>query len=144
MRNSVIVATLVVCAACTSDSTPTPPLAPRASATVVRAPLGEDQRVTAATDLARLYAKSKLAAWDVTAVAIGSDCGILFVATPVVMEETMVAAMHYGAGSYRVIEGGIDRYSRQSRFRGVVYRDGSGMVWPYGDASKTEPLTPCR
>jgi hypothetical protein len=143
MRNHVIVATLIVCLACSSDSTPTPPIARGASA-VVRAPLSDDQRVVAAGDLARLYAKSKLARWDVTAAAAGADCGILLVATPVVMEETMVAAMHYGAGSYKVMEGGIDRYSRQSRFRGVVYRDGSGMVWPYGDASKTEPLTPCR
>lgn len=144
MRNLVIVATLVVCVACSSDSTPPPPLARGASAAVVRGPAGEDQRVTAAGDLARLYAKSKLAAWDVSAVAIGSDCGILFVATPVVMEETMVAAMHYGAGSYEVYQGGIARFSQQANFRGVVYRDGSGMVWPYGEASKTEPLTPCR
>ncbi|HYR29742.1 MAG TPA: hypothetical protein VEU30_14835 [Thermoanaerobaculia bacterium] len=99
-------------------------------------------RIATARDLTSLYAASALGEWNVNATAAGPDCTILFVQTPVTMERTMVDAMHYGLGSYRVSETSIDQLYRARSFRGVLYKDGSRRLWAYGDVAEGVPQ-PC-
>ena len=74
------------------------------------------------------------------------DLGIgllkVFVQTPVVMERTMVDAMHYGLGSYRISDTSIDELYRARGFRGVLYKDGSKRLWVYGEVTEGAPA-PC-
>jgi hypothetical protein len=99
---------------------------------------------------ARLFtsrcATSRLASWNVHAAAAGNDCGVLLIETPMILEDTIVEAMHYGTGSYDLYRGGINQFSRGRAFRGVAYKDGSGQLWLYGNLSRTEAesLRPCR
>ena len=101
-------------------------------------------QVAAADAFTSRYARSRLAPWDVEAHAAGADCRVLFVQTKIVMEDSMVEALHYGGGAYDVYQGGVQQYSHDRAFRGVAYRDGSGRVWTYGDVRTPEALAACR
>jgi hypothetical protein len=102
--------------------------------------------VTAADRFTRNYAQSKLARWHVEASAAGDDCGVLLVQTAIVMDDSMVEALHYGAGAYRVDDRGVYQFYREHSFRGVAYKDPSRKVWTYGDVTpqELEALTPCQ
>jgi hypothetical protein len=91
-------------------------------------------------------ARSRLAKWDIRADATGADCGVLLVETPIVLEDSMVEAMHFGTGAYDVFEGGVQHFSRDRAFRGVAYKDGSGRIWTYGSVAPaaSRELRPCR
>jgi len=104
-----------------------------------------DNRVKAAAILTERYARSRLSAWNILAQAAGDDCSVLIVETPIVLEDSMVEALHYGAGAYDVYHGGVQRFSRDRTFRGVTYKDGSGRLWTYGAVtqSEAEALAPC-
>lgn len=104
------------------------------------------EHMTAARVFTSRCAASRLASWKVRADAAGGDCGILLVETPMILEDTIVEAMHYGTGSYELYRGGVNQFSRARSFRGVAYKDGSGEVWFYGNLSRTEAesLRPCR
>lgn len=104
-----------------------------------------DARIAAASVFTQNYAHSRFAKWNVHAVAAGRDCGVLLVETSIIMEDSMVEALHYGGGSYGVIEGGVQRFSRERGFRGVAYKDSSARVWTYGKVSpeESETLRPC-
>lgn len=97
-----------------------------------------DARVTAASFFTQRYSHSRLAKWNVRASAAGRDCGVLLVETSIVMEDSMVEAMHYGGGAYGVIEGGVQRFYRERSFRGVAYKDSSSRIWTYGDVTREE------
>jgi hypothetical protein len=97
-----------------------------------------DARVVAANLFTQRYAHSRFAGWKVHASARGSDCGVLLVETGVIMEDSMVEAMHYGAGAYGVVDGGVQRFYRDRSFHAVAYKDSSGHVWAYGDISASE------
>jgi len=101
----------------------------------------DNSQVAAATDFTSRYANSRLARWDVRAHAAGADCRVLFVETAIVMEDSMVEALHYGGGAYDVYKGGAQQYGHDRAFRGVAYRDGSGRVWTYGDVTTPEAAT---
>ena len=105
-----------------------------------------DGRVTAATSFTERFAKSRFATWHVRAKAAGKDCGVLLVETSMIMDESMIEAMHYGAGAYDVYRGGVQQFSRDRAFRGVVYRDPSLRTWTYGatNATEVDTLRPCR
>jgi hypothetical protein len=105
----------------------------------------KEMRVTAANNLTGVYARSRMSAWKVRAQARGTDCAILFVETPIILEESMVDALHYGAGKYDIYNGGVQQFCRDRSFRGVAYKDGSGRVWAYGALSQHEAETaaPC-
>ena len=104
-------------------------------------PSQNDVRVAAARFFTEKYAQSKLAAWNVRASAAGRDCSVLLIDTSVVMEESMVEALHYGGGDYSIVDdGGAERFCRQRAFRGVAYRDATGRVWAY-DLSADEART---
>jgi hypothetical protein len=107
---------------------------------------GVKERVVAAQLLTSDCAASRLSALKVHASAAGSDCGILFIETPMVLEGAIVEAMHYGNGAYELYHGGFYQFSRARAFRGVTYKDGSGEVWFYGNVSRSEAesLRPCR
>ena len=94
--------------------------------------------VTAASLFTQRYAQSRLAAWNVRAAAAGDDCDILLVDTSIVLEDTMVEALHYGAGAYGVYDGGVQRFVRDRAFRGVAYRDSTGRIWTYGNVNARE------
>lgn len=102
-------------------------------------------RVAAAQLFTQRFAHSRFAEWKIRANAAGSDCDVLLVQTPVVMEDAMVEALHYGAGAYGVVDGGVQRFARDRSFRGVAYKDASGRFWTYGDvtAARAGTLKPC-
>jgi hypothetical protein len=106
----------------------------------------QEARVTAAHLFTERYSKSRLSAWHVHASAAGADCAILLIDVPIVLEDSMIEAMHYGAGAYDVYDGGVHRFYRERTFRGVAYKDASGRVWTYGAVSPDEArsLAPCR
>ncbi|HYC60322.1 MAG TPA: hypothetical protein VEK79_12235 [Thermoanaerobaculia bacterium] len=91
------------------------------------------------------YAQSRLARWNVHARAAGRDCAVLFVETSMILEDSMIEAMHYGAGAYDIHEGGVQQFLRERAFRGVAYKDRSGRLWTYGAVTpaEAEGLTPC-
>ncbi len=97
-----------------------------------------DPRATAASVLTQRYAHSPLAAWKVRGSTAGADCDVLLVETSVIMEDSMIEALHYGAGAYGVVDGGVQRFYRQCAFRGVAYRDSSGRLWTYGGVTQEE------
>ena len=100
---------------------------------------------TAATELARSYAESRMSGWKLQASAAGSDCSVLFIEAKIILEDAMVEALHYGAGPYDIIDGGVRSFYRQKRFRGVVYKDSTQRTWSYGAVTRGEALamTPC-
>lgn len=105
-----------------------------------------DVHVAAAQSFTRLYSKSRLSGWNVQARAASPDCSVLLVETSIVMEASIIEAMHYGAGAYDVYDGGVQRFYRDRGFRGVAYKDTSGAIWTYGEvtAHEAETLAPCR
>lgn len=110
-----------------------------------RHPAQTDTRMSAATTLTDRYSHSALSRWDVRGRAAGTDCSVLYVETAIILEESMVEALHYGVGAYDVYTGGIQQFSRDRAFRGVAYRDSSGKVWTFGEVSPAEAgaLVPC-
>lgn len=109
-------------------------------------PEAEQRQVSAANALTKVYTNSALAQWKVRGTAAGKDCGVLFVATSIIMEDALVDALHYGAGAYDIYPGGVNTFSREAKFRGVAYRDATQKVWTYGAVTPEEAaqLTPCR
>lgn len=107
---------------------------------------GSDVRVASADQFTQRYAQSRLSGWNVRASAAGTDCAVLFVRANIILEDSMIEAMHYGAGAYDIYDGGVQHFYRQRAFRGVAYKDSSGRVWTYGavDETEAEALTPCR
>lgn len=98
-------------------------------------PHSTGKHVAAANFFTDRYAHSRFAGWKVRASARGGDCDVLFVETDMVMEDSMVEAMHYGAGAYGVVDGGVQRFCRDRSFRGVAYKDSSGRIWAYGNVT---------
>ena len=63
-----------------------------------------------------------------------------------VLDDSLVEAIHYGTGPYAVVDGGVRQFTREPAFRGVAYRDRIGRVRTYGDLTQreAEDLQPCR
>lgn len=103
-------------------------------------------RVEAARLFTRQYADSLFSRWNIAATAAGPRCNVLIIRTSVIMEESMVEALHYGSGPYEVYADGVQRFFRQQGFRGVAYQDTTGRVWTYGSVTQAEfqSLRPCR
>ena len=118
---------------------------PRPWATSSQASVHDDVRVRAAGLMTDRYARSRFSGWNIRASAAGADCAVLYVETPIVLEDAMVEALHYGAGAYDVVEGGVQQFSRERTFRGVAYKDGTGRLWTYGavTASEAEGMRQC-
>jgi hypothetical protein len=100
-----------------------------------------NRQAAAANAFTDRYAHSRFAAWNVRASARGRDCDVLLVETDMVMEDSMVEAMHYGAGAYGVVDGGVQRFYRDRSFRGVAYKDSSGRIWAYGNVTAHDAAT---
>ena len=102
--------------------------------------------VDAADAFTSLYASSPLWRWDLRGQAAGPQCDVLVIDASVFLEEAMIESMHYGSGPFDIYVGGIEKFSRDRRFRGVVYRDGERRTWTYGAVERTEAesLQPCR
>ena len=105
-----------------------------------------DERIAAASQLTKRCAASRLAKWNIRGIAAGADCSVLLVETSMVLDDSLVEAIHYGTGPYAVVEGGVRQFTRVRAFRGVAYRDRIGRVRTYGDLTHTEAeeLRPCR
>lgn len=112
---------------------------------VVQTPSDRDNRIAAAASFTKVYAQSRFSGWNVRGSAAGPDCAILFVQTPVILEDSMIEAMHYGAGVYEIYGGGVEQFTQDKAFRGVAYKDGSDRVWTYGKVTPTDEqsLVPC-
>jgi hypothetical protein len=106
----------------------------------------DNERVAAANAFTDQYAKSRLARWNLKARAAGPDCSVLLVDTSLILEDSLIEALHYGAGAYAVQEGGVQGFCRQRTFRAAVYHDRSGRMWTFGDVQPSEApgLKPCR
>ena len=100
-----------------------------------------NNHVVSANVFTNRYAHSRFAGWKIRASARGRDCDVLLVETDMVMEDSMVEAMHYGAGAYGVVDGGVQRFYRDRSFRGVAYKDSSGRIWAYGDVTAHDAAT---
>lgn len=102
-------------------------------------------QVSAASMLTRRYSRSQFEKWNVRASAAGRDCRVLLVETSIVLDDSMVEAMHYGAGPYSVDGRGMQHFSREGAFRAVLYRDQTDRVWTYGDLDQEEArsITAC-
>jgi hypothetical protein len=107
---------------------------------------GSDVRIASAHQFTQRYSQSRLSGWNVRASAAGVDCAVLFVRANIILEDSMIEAMHYGAGAYDIYDGGVQHFYRERAFRGVAYQDSSGRVWTYGavNATEAEALKPCR
>jgi hypothetical protein len=105
-----------------------------------------EKRIAAASLLTRRCAASRLAKWNIRGIAAGADCSVLLVDTSMVLDDSLVEAIHYGTGPYAVVDGGVRQFSRLRAFRAVAYRDRIGRVRTYGDLTQTEAeeLQPCR
>ena len=93
----------------------------------------------AAERLTREYAKPELHAY-----AAGYDCGILVVESKERLDTVTIESMQYGTGAYRV-NGGVEQFAADHRFRAVVYRDPSGVVKSYESITRAEAeaMRPC-
>jgi hypothetical protein len=94
-----------------------------------------------AADTFNEKAKSELAPWRFHAWAAGSDCSVLYVETPVALEESLIEGVHYGATSSRFCDGGVQRFAYDRRFRGTVYKDRAGRLFTFGDVTEAEAAT---
>lgn len=103
-----------------------------------------EERIEAAAALTAQYANSRLADWKIRARAGGADCDILTVHTSVIMEDSMVEALHYGAGAYDVYDGGIEQFYKHERFRGVIYKDATNHPWMYGSIGAEDGAATCQ
>ena len=101
-------------------------------------PSAADRRVAAAREVTHRYARSRLGPWNLRASAAGRDCDVLLVDTSIIMEDSMVEALHYGGGAYDVDGGGVERVCRVRAFRGVAYKDAVARVWTYGEITPDE------
>lgn len=112
----------------------------------LRPPLANDPRVAAAAFFTEQYAHSRFSKWDIRAQAAGSGCDVLLVRTSQVMDDSMIEAIHYGAGPYEIVRGGVQGFYQQRAFRGVVYSDPTKRFWTFGAIAKDEApaLSPCR
>jgi hypothetical protein len=110
-----------------------------------RAPVADKVHAAAADVFTSRYKSSRLSRWGVRASAAGADCAVLFVQTSILLEDSMIEGIHYGAGTYDVFDGGVQQFYRDRKFRGVAYKDPSGRVWTYGDVTvpQAELLEPC-
>lgn len=104
-----------------------------------------NSHVIAANAFTKQYSQSRLARWQVRASAAGDDCTILLVQTSIILEDSLVEALHYGTGAYAVYKGGVQQFYREGAFRAVAYRDSTGRVWTYGatTAAEAQSLKPC-
>jgi len=101
--------------------------------------------VEAANFLTKRYTEPHFSGWNLRATAAGRNCDVLFLRTEMILEDSMVEAIHYGTGAYDIYEGGVQRYYRERLFRGVAYEDRTGRIWTYGAVSPAEAgaLMPC-
>jgi hypothetical protein len=102
--------------------------------------------VAAATELTRMYAASRFVNWHLRAAAAGTNCDVLVVQAAIIVDESQIEALHYGAGTYDSYKGGVLQFTRDHAFRGVAYKDVSGRIWTYPPLSprEAEGLVPCR
>jgi len=117
-----------------------------AQCTAKRSAANAGQHVAAARSLAQLYDASRFHAWHIRANAAGRDCRVLLLETGIILDGSMIEAMHYGAGEYDAYGGGVKRFLRLHEFRGVAYKDVSKCIWTYGDVTQDEAerLVKCR
>jgi hypothetical protein len=125
MRFPLLLSMVTVLAACESNPKPS----------------ASDVRIAAARTFSQRYAHSWLAGWNVRARVAGRDCDVLLVDTSIIMEDSMIEALHYGGGTYGVVDGGVQNFYRQRSFRGVVYKDSTARVWTYGGVTSEEVPT---
>jgi len=111
-----------------------------------RPPSVRDHHIAAASLFTRRCAASRLARWNIRGIAAGADCGILLVDTSMVLDDSLTEAIHYGTGTYAVVDGGVRHFTHERSFRGVAYRDRTGHIRTYGELTQAEAedLQPCR
>ena len=97
-----------------------------------------EPHVAAARVLTDSYTASRFNAWHIRAEAAGTDCSVLLLQSEIIMDDSTIEAMHYGAGSYKTVRGGMQQFVREHAFRGVAYKDVSGRIWTYGNVSPSE------
>lgn len=84
-----------------------------------------------ANDLTARYGSSRFAKWRIRGKATGPDGSLLCVSIGIVVDDSMIQALHYGSGLYDVYPGGIQGFMKDRRFRAVTYTDKTGRKWGY-------------
>jgi hypothetical protein len=85
-----------------------------------------------ANDLTKRYGSSRFSKWQIRGAAIGRDDSVLCISIGIVLDDSMIEALHYGSGLYDVYPGGIQGFMRDRHFRAVAYTDKTGRKWSYG------------
>lgn len=109
-------------------------------------PVTRESRIASANAFTEHYSRTRLSAWNVRGSAAGADCAVLFVEASMILEDSLVDALHSGTGHYAVYKGGgVHHFSRECHFRGVAYRDSTGYIWTYDAVTPEEARTirPC-
>jgi hypothetical protein len=103
------------------------------------------ERIEAARALTTQCSRPPISEWRLRATVAGRDCDVLLVHVAIPLDSTMVEVVHYGTGDSPVSDGGIEKFSRLQRFRGVAYRDSNRSLWTYGALTEDEvpSLPPC-
>lgn len=105
-----------------------------------------DPRIEAADYFTERYEHSRFAKWNFHATAAGHDCGVLIVETSQTMDDSLVEAVHYGAGAFAIVDGGVENFLHKRGFRGVIYRDITQRHWTFGVVPEADAkeIEPCR
>jgi hypothetical protein len=128
LLNAIVLVTTIVVASC--DARPSP---------------AGESRINSARWLTQRYSQSRLARWNVRAGAAGKDCTVLLIKTSMILDDSLVEAMHYGSGPYDIYPGGVNRFYRDRTFLGVAYEDRSRRIWTYGEitSANAEKVARC-
>ena len=91
-----------------------------------------DPRVDAADYFTRRYADSRFAKWHIRE-------------TSQVMDDSLIEALHYGAGAYAIVDGGVQNFLEVRGFRGVIYTDPTKRHWTFGvvPEAQSAEIEPC-
>lgn len=109
-------------------------------------PVSDNPYVVEAARFTEVFGRSRRAHWNVRARAVGRDCDVLLIETKVILEDSLIDALHYGSGENTILPGGVYRFCRDRAFRGAAYKDRSGRIWAYGEitASEAARMEACR
>ena len=76
-----------------------------------------DHHIDDAHALTLRFAASRFARWNIRATANGRDCAALVIQTSMLLDDSMIEAMHYGAGSYDMYKGGLKQFTHDRGIR---------------------------
>jgi hypothetical protein len=95
-------------------------------------------RIEAANNFTERYSGPRMQAWKIRANAAGPDCDFLLIRAGIILDPSMIDAVHFGVGAYDLLPGGVDEFYRANTFRGVIYSDPTPRTWTYGSVPEQD------